>query len=88
MKDAPLSRPTLPATPLTTRSLKWGLLGGTLALGAPAGFWLLLVVSAPQSRESLEHWTFAYIAVSTFLVFTLFGLVMGRMIQRERENGL
>jgi diguanylate cyclase (GGDEF)-like protein len=68
-----------------SRRILYALFGAVLALGAPAG--LLLVRLAPNGLNAVrgvgpeiadQLVTYAYVALSTMLVFALFGWVLGR----------
>jgi diguanylate cyclase (GGDEF)-like protein len=69
--------------------LRFALLGAGLSVGAPLG--LLVARSVESGRPSLSWFraelardplSYAYVAVSTMLVFALFGLVLGRQVDR------
>ncbi len=69
--------------------LRYALAGAVLSIGAPLG--LLLLRSFHSSRISIawmrqeirgDPVTYAYLALSTLLVFTLFGLALGRQADR------
>jgi diguanylate cyclase (GGDEF)-like protein len=71
------------------RPLRYGALGALLSLGAPLGLALLRAGGAAAPfwdglRLDLlaEMPTYAYVAGSTFVVFTLFGLSLGRQADR------
>jgi diguanylate cyclase (GGDEF)-like protein len=76
----------------TPRRITYALLGAALGLGAPAG---LLVVrfssggtgafSSIGREIASEPLTYAYVAVSTMIVFALFGCVLGRQADRLIE---
>jgi diguanylate cyclase (GGDEF)-like protein len=65
------------------------LLGAALALGAPLGLLALRSVRAGEASPSRllneiasDVWTYAYVTVSTLVVFSLYGLALGRMASR------
>ena len=71
------------------RRLKYGALGALLSLGAPSG--LALVRAAQKGASPWETLrldlladapTYAYVAASTLVVFTLFGVLLGRQADR------
>jgi diguanylate cyclase len=71
-----------------SRCLSFGLLGLTLAAGAPAGLLALRLALGRASLAALtEEWqrdalTYSYVTVSTALVFTCFGAVLGHAADR------
>jgi diguanylate cyclase (GGDEF)-like protein len=74
------------------RRLLYALVGAALSTGAPIG--LLLVRSARRRHWSIpgfsaeiagDLWTYVYVSVSTGIVFTLFGHVLGRHADRLLE---
>ena len=65
--------------------LRWAATGVVLALGAPFGFFLLQTIES--GTFSLHHLaaaaaTYAYLTISTAVVFGLFGWMVGRQIAR------
>ena len=71
------------------RAGRYALAGATLALGAPLGLLVLRALQAGRlSRSwlrdevSADPWTYAYVTASTLVVFTLFGLALGRKAAR------
>jgi len=71
-----------------SRRLSYGLLGLSLAAGAPAGLLVLRIALGEASLARLgEEWdrealTYTYVAVSTAVVFTCFGAALGRAADR------
>ena len=75
-----------------SRRTAYALFGASLAVGAPAG---LLLVRFFASAEGSFSWvereianealTYAYVAVSTTIVFALFGWLLGRQVDRLIE---
>jgi diguanylate cyclase len=68
--------------------VRYGVLGLALAAGAPAGLLALRLALGRASVEAIaEEWqrdalTYSYVTVSTALVFTCFGAVLGRAADR------
>lgn len=74
------------------RRTAYALLGAALAVGAPAGLLLVRFVSSGGNAFSWvereitgEFLTYAYVALSTMIVFALFGWVLGRQADRLIE---
>lgn len=68
---------------MPVRRWRYAALGALLALGAPAGL-ALLRLAGPRGEAPL----FAYVAVSTFVAFTLFGYALGCQADRLDEASL
>jgi diguanylate cyclase (GGDEF)-like protein len=69
--------------------LRYALAGAVLSIGAPLGLLLLRLLHSPQvslagmGEEIVRDTaTYAYVTVSTLVVFTLFGLALGRQADR------
>jgi diguanylate cyclase (GGDEF)-like protein len=69
--------------------LKYALLGTVLSVGAPLGLLLARSVESGRASPSWLHeeltrdpLAYAYVTVSTLVVFGLFGLVLGRQVDR------
>lgn len=71
-----------------TRRTRYGIVGGLLALGAPAGLLCVRLRRRALSMRSVarevqaEYETYAYSAASTALAFTVFGGVLGQYADR------
>ena len=70
-------------------ALRYALFGAALSLGAPLGLLLARAVESGQVtlswlRQELtrEPLTYAYVVVSTLVVFSLFGFLLGRQVDR------
>jgi len=71
------------------------ILGACLALGAPAGLWLVRAVRAgsfswawTRNDVAEDSWTYLYVTFSTVLAFTLFGRMLGRQADRLAESSI
>jgi diguanylate cyclase (GGDEF)-like protein len=62
---------------------RWAVYGGVLGLGAPAGLAAVLAIAQP-SADMLAWWVYGYTGVSTIIVFALFGLLAGTLMNRLR----
>ncbi len=67
------------------RAIRHGFLGAALALGAPLGLVVLRAVRAGEASPrwlsneiASDVWTYGYVTASTVVVFSLFGLALGR----------
>jgi diguanylate cyclase (GGDEF)-like protein len=76
----------------TSRRLAYGAVGALLSVGAPLGLLLLRlgsrgIVSPERIRAEVatDIATYIYVAVSTAIVFTLFGTILGRNADRLTE---
>lgn len=74
------------------RTLLYPLVGAGFALGAPAGLFvirtILHLVPEASFGLSLDTITFAYDAVSTVIAFIVFGIVLGRTVDRLRSTSI
>jgi diguanylate cyclase (GGDEF)-like protein len=66
-----------------SRTRAYTLVAMALALGAPLG---LRVVETLAGEPALGFWTYAYVAVSTLLAFSVFGYALGRQADRLLET--
>lgn len=71
------------------------ILGACLALGAPAGLWLVRAVRAASfswewtlNEVAHDSWTYLYVTLSTVLAFYLFGRMVGRAADRLAESSI
>lgn len=81
----------IPSTTRPARARRYSRIGAALGLGAPGGLALLRLSSWRSKRllrrEMREHGpTYAYLAVATPVVFSLFGRVLGRHEDRLRAT--
>ncbi len=63
------------------------ILGATLAQGAPLGLWLWLSLVKPE-HEHAAAVIYGYLAISTTVVFTIFGFVTGRIRDHLRAQSI
>jgi len=71
------------------------ILGACLALGAPAGLWLVRAIRAgsfswewTRNEVAEDSWTYLYVTFSTILAFYLFGRIVGRVADRLAESSI
>lgn len=74
-----------PPPPRLADPLRWAIYGGLAGLGAPIGLWLCLRLLQPSDTEALLRAIYAYTTVATTLVFSVFGVLAGRMMSRLRS---
>jgi diguanylate cyclase (GGDEF)-like protein len=70
---------------LSRRRIRYGALGAVLALGAPVGLLVLRGAFSPErigAEVAADPATYLYVAISTAIVFAVFGTVIGHQADR------
>lgn len=62
---------------------RWAVYGVVLGLGAPFGLFVILALADPRP-EAISGWIYGYTGISTCVVFALFGLLAGTLMNRLR----
>lgn len=86
MKSPDPTLPTgAPPPPRFVDPFRWAVYGALTGLGAPIGLWIYLYLLAPKGTEALLRAVYGYTTFATTLVFSLFGILAGRMMSRLRS---
>lgn len=77
--------PRVEKPPRLLDPVRWSMYGVLAGLGAPAGLWALLNLLEPGSEEDIIRAVYIYTAVSSSVVFAIFGVLAGRMMSKLRS---
>jgi diguanylate cyclase (GGDEF)-like protein len=78
----------IPGLPRARAALVWSLAGLALAPGAPLGLWLLYMATDVDLGQRSAYLALLYSGVATAVVFTSFGFVAGKLMDRLRRVAL